>query len=90
MPQNGKKQVWTAEELRNAMVDYVDQHEKEVHNGTPCSKTRISFLAFLCHSLGMGHPQTWQQLQNETMFYALNCPKCGRHLIEPAKGEPSC
>lgn len=48
MPERGE-----ANQVRALVLEMVERHDREFHNGEPCVATRVAILAFVAHSVGI-------------------------------------
>jgi len=79
-----QKQALAMTAVRDQFLTALEFHEREDHAGEPCAANRLSALAYLAHSLGMGeeHLCHFAKLLEK---YNRDCPdqKCSRQELTP-------
>lgn len=70
-----------SEAIRDATFELLKRHEAVEHGGEPCGMNRVSHVAWLAHSLGVGSAHL-QKLMAAIAMYETNCP-CGVPTLKP-------
>jgi hypothetical protein len=70
-----------SEAIRDATFELMSLHERPEHAGSPCGMNRISHVAWIAHSLGVGSAHL-QKLMAAIAMYEADCP-CGVPTLAP-------
>ncbi len=62
--------------LADEMEAYLQEHEREAHDGEPCWPNRESAVGFIAHCLGV---RSVSKISEMIALYDLHCPNC-KHL----------
>ncbi len=70
-----------ADAIQGATFELLGMHEAESHGGEPCGHQRVSHVAWIAHSLGIGTAHL-QKLMAAIAMYESDCP-CGVPTLLP-------
>jgi hypothetical protein len=70
-----------ANAIRSATFELLNIHEGETHGGEPCGYQRLSHVAWIAHSLGVGSAH-FEKLKDAIAMYEADCP-CGVPTLQP-------
>jgi hypothetical protein len=70
-----------ANSIRGATFELLSIHEAEMHGGEPCGYQRLSHVAWIAHSLGVGSAH-FEKLKDAIAMYEAGCP-CGVPTLLP-------
>jgi hypothetical protein len=68
--------------IRSATFELLGMHEAEMHGGAPCGYQRLSHVAWIAHSLGVGGSAHFEKLKEAIAMYEAGCP-CGVPTLLP-------